>query len=272
MVLEYGYHVRGSDKLTNQQHSHSGCVEIIQIISGDGNFMIRDSLYPLSDGAVFLVNASDVHCSILQNSSSYIRNKLTLDSRKLRLLAEEIRGDALIHRLFYGSGNAKITLSPENTEKADLLFSEISRLSEKQSESPDSSHTLEITADILYLLQLCANHQGDSVSVCQDLVSRALAYINDNLFETLSLEQIGNAVFSDKYYLCKRFRSETGMTVFSYIKYRRLSIAKQKLQNSDSLISDIAGECGFPNISYFCAAFRSIEGMTPAEYRKKFRN
>ena len=64
VILECFYHVKGSDKLTNQKHCHENCYELIQTISNQGNFVIKNAIYPITYGAVFLINAIDIHCFV----------------------------------------------------------------------------------------------------------------------------------------------------------------------------------------------------------------
>ena len=100
-------------------------------------------------------------------------------------------------------------------------------------------------------------------------ISRVLRYINLHLAEPLSLAEIAGETFLSKYYLCRMFHRETGMTVNQYIAHCRIAKARRALTETASTVSDISEQCGFNSISYFTQCFREMEGMTPSEYRRK---
>lgn len=63
------------------------------------------------------------------------------------------------------------------------------------------------------------------------------------------------------------FRESTGKTVSEYAAEIRLNRAKALLSNSDSLIKEIAFECGFQSASSFSSAFRRATKLTPQQFR-----
>ena len=52
------------------------------------------------------------------------------------------------------------------------------------------------------------------------------------------------------------------------MKEYRLNAAAEALHATDDTILNIAGQCGFENLSYFNRAFKAHFGMTPREYRR----
>lgn len=267
MILECFYHEKGKDKLTNQKHCHEDCYEIIQTLSKDGNFMIKDTLYPIDYGTIFLINAIDPHCSIPKNANEYTRNKIALSRNTLDSMAELLGCSDIIQSLFMDNNCATINLAMSELEQVDALFHNIVNLYEE-----NSTHSrMELYSNILHLLHICFNNQKRDKQKTNDDISRALIYINDNIINDISLEQISKALFMNKSYLCRQFKKATGMTVIEYIKNRRLSMAKKKLQFTDLSISNIAFVCGFSNFSQFSTFFKKSEGITPTQYREKYR-
>lgn len=62
------------------------------------------------------------------------------------------------------------------------------------------------------------------------------------------------------------------MSIFEYIRERRLSIAKKLLISDFELpISEIAMRSGFSSFSYFNQTFKNYTGMTPGDYRDKYK-
>lgn len=54
----------------------------------------------------------------------------------------------------------------------------------------------------------------------------------------------------------------------TYLKIYRLELAYKKIKNSDTTISNIATECGFPNANYFTRCFKKHFGFPPTKYIK----
>ncbi len=268
MILECFYHEKGGDKLTNKKHCHENCYEIIQTLSNDGNFVIKDSLYPIEHGSVFLINAIDLHYSAPKKLHQYTRNKISLNSTTLCALAELMGCSSMLDSMFIDNSCAVVNLDLNEIEQVDSLFHDIVSLVQ---EGNEQNH-LGLYSHIFQLLQICFSNHKEKKPKIDNCVSQALIYINDHITSDISLDQLSTALFINKSYLCRQFKKATDMTIIEYIKNRRISIAKKKLQFTDLSISDIALFCGFSNFSHFSSFFKKVEGMTPSQYREKYKN
>ncbi len=267
MVLECFYHEKGGDKLTNKKHCHENCYEIIQTLSNDGNFVIKDSLYPIERGSIFLINAIDLHCSAPKNLKLYNRNKISLNSNILCEMSELMGCSNMLKSMFVNNNFAVVHLDLNEIDQIDALFQEIVSFYHEGNEQ----NRMVLYSRVFQLLQICFNNHKEKKPKIDNCVSQALVYINDNITNDVSLDQLSTALFINKSYLCRQFKKATNMTINEYIKNRRLSIAKKKLQFTDISISDIALLCGFSNFSHFSNFFKKMEGMTPRQYRDKFK-
>ncbi len=98
-------------------------------------------------------------------------------------------------------------------------------------------------------------------------VRKCVSYIDKNLHDRISLDDLAEISNLSKDYLSQLFRKTTGITVTEYIKKRRLDSAK-KLLDRDSSIGHTAYALGFCSESYFISCFKKEFGMTPKEYIK----
>lgn len=267
MLLECFYHEKGSDKLINEKHCHEKCYEIIQTISTDGNIMIKDTLYPIEHGTVFLINAIDIHCSAPKNVNEYVRNKIIMDSDILDALAKLLGCEDVVSNLFKENNSASVNLTVNEIEHVDAVFAEVYNLWKEN----DVHKSFDIYSKILHILQICYDNHNEKKPRISDCVSKALQYINENITNDISLDAMSNALFINKYHLCKQFKKSTDLTIMEYIQTRRLSMAKKKLQFSNLKITEIATSCGFSNFSYFSNFFKRSEGITPTQYRDKYK-
>lgn len=101
------------------------------------------------------------------------------------------------------------------------------------------------------------------------LITQIFCYIDHNLDQVLTLEEIAKALHYSKFHLARTFKKHTGMTIGSYIQDRRLEEAAAKLKEAGKPIVEIALEAGYGSQQAFTTSFRRRYLCTPQEYRKK---
>jgi len=84
----------------------------------------------------------------------------------------------------------------------------------------------------------------------------------------LSLNKIANALNYSKFYIARIFTEETKCTVYKYIQGRRLTLAAQKLVETEQPIVEIAYEAHYDSQQAFTLAFKQLYECTPHIYRK----
>nr|WP_252187560.1 AraC family transcriptional regulator [Anaeromonas gelatinilytica] len=93
-----------------------------------------------------------------------------------------------------------------------------------------------------------------------------------NLCEELFLDDIANVVGFSKFYFHRTFQKEVGMSIYDYIRKRRLASAASILLNTSVSILDIALNFRFESQEAFTRAFKSIYQLPPGRYRTTIRN
>lgn len=99
-------------------------------------------------------------------------------------------------------------------------------------------------------------------------ISDALNYIEANITEELSIENISKQAFVSPFYFQKGFSMLCGFTVGEYIRQRRLTLAGSELVSTDERIIDIALKYGYDSPDSFTKAFIRFHGVTPTAVRK----
>ena len=95
-----------------------------------------------------------------------------------------------------------------------------------------------------------------------------LDYINDHYTEKLSLHDLSEKMHMNYYYLSHFFKEIAGISYQEYLNGVRLNQSEALLTTTKKNITQIALECGFPNIKSFTNIFKQNLGMLPTEYRK----
>lgn len=70
-------------------------------------------------------------------------------------------------------------------------------------------------------------------------------------------------------HVSRSMRRFLGVTPSDYVNALRMDHAARRLAGSGDSLTEIAAECGIPNLSHFHKLFRTRHGMTPAEYRRR---
>lgn len=101
-------------------------------------------------------------------------------------------------------------------------------------------------------------------------INRVVDYIQANLSEDLSLQQLSGIACYSQFHFNRIFSSYMGESVYQYIKRVRLEkSAELLLANSQKAITEVALMYGFENSSSFAKSFKSHFKMTATEWRNK---
>lgn len=111
----------------------------------------------------------------------------------------------------------------------------------------------------------------EEVTKPQSVIARVKEYINDNLQNDISRDDIANYVFLNPDYLTRIFKKSTGLALTEYVTEQRIKRSAGLLIYSDMQISEIAQKVGYDNFAYFSNKFKKITDFTPSDYRKKYR-
>jgi AraC family transcriptional regulator len=97
---------------------------------------------------------------------------------------------------------------------------------------------------------------------------RAIEFIENHLFEILSVERIATHCATSPFHFSRRFRLRQGESVMAYVRGRRLEIAATRLLSERARsVVDIALDCRFESHAAFTRAFKRAFGASPRTYR-----
>lgn len=127
------------------------------------------------------------------------------------------------------------------------------------------SHTMY--EDFIYRVHQCKQNSAlsKSVQICCN-------YISMHITEDLDIEMLAAKVGYSSYYLSRKFKKETGMSINNYIKEHKIEHAKHLLATTQQSIQEISTALHFCSRSYFADNFQKQVGMSPSEYRDKNRD
>lgn len=255
----------------NDFHFHEQ-MEILLVMSESGNIYVRNRIYPLTRGSLFVLNTDDLHRSIPNPDSLY-------QFYSIRFYSEEVE--------------------PYSADGFDILgcFRDHERFNHcAQLHSSQLDHLLKLINKMEYYLSIDCSAYGKEVLI-KTLLAETLVYINflyhvppkplppdnekisklqpvmdyiqEHISEELSLEILAKQMYVSKYYLSHRFKEVMGFPLRIYIIQRRLSHAKRLLRQGYS-VTAAGSKSGFNSSAHFIRTFAKFMGISPKQYAKQY--
>ncbi|MCR5558398.1 MAG: AraC family transcriptional regulator [Butyrivibrio sp.] len=111
------------------------------------------------------------------------------------------------------------------------------------------------------------SHSGsDELSLFQSIIS----YVEENLEDQLSLDDIAGKFYVSKYYVAHLFKDTLGISLHQYIIKKRLSECRDAITSGEPITSAYE-RFGFRDYSSFFKSFKKEYGMSPKEYQSIYK-
>ena len=104
--------------------------------------------------------------------------------------------------------------------------------------------------------------------VSNNIMQKVLTYINSNYTQPLKIADVAKRFNVSVSYLSHEFVKYINRSVYDYVLYRRVMLAKE-LISTDISLNNIAYQCGFNDYSNFLRMFHKVVGISPNQYRKQ---
>lgn len=99
------------------------------------------------------------------------------------------------------------------------------------------------------------------------IVLDVLSFIDNNLYEELTIDIIASTLCYDKFYIMKTFKKELGISIVTYINYLKVLRSLSFYGNDDHILK-IALCNGFNSLEYYSEIFKTFLGVSPITYKK----
>ena len=108
----------------------------------------------------------------------------------------------------------------------------------------------------------------DSYASDHPKVALALRYIAESANRRIKVNDVVNAVATNRRTLERNFSEFTGRTISQEISRMRIERAKRLMMESDLSLKELSAELGYRNSDHFYKSFLRAEGQTPSSFRK----
>ena len=103
-----------------------------------------------------------------------------------------------------------------------------------------------------------------------EMVQQAQQFIENNIEEKISMEQISSRLAVGRRNFDRRFIKATGNTPLEYAQRVKIESAKKSLEATRKTINEVMYDVGYSDVKAFREVFRKITGMSPLAYRSKY--
>lgn len=97
----------------------------------------------------------------------------------------------------------------------------------------------------------------------KQIINECLVYIENNLKQKITIEEIASHVGYSKFYFSRTFKTEMNISVMEYVKERKLVCASEAILKGEKIL-DVAIEYGWESHGGFIKAFKSYYGFSPS--------
>ncbi len=252
---------------TFPMHAHDQ-IEIYYFVSGNCKYLVEGSEYLLRSGDIMIMRPSETHNLCVLDNTPYERIVIHI----LPEIITAFDPEGILLKPFFdrplGLNNQYHSEDfPSNLYM--LLMSCFKGESVLGNRLECDSKVFAVLGEIYkaYVNKLNSLPQ-EKVTVSNDNAVRIIKYINDHLFEPLSLKSISDMFYISQSQLNRIFRKATGSPVWEYITIKRLIAARSRIQKGESA-GKVCTDCGFKDYSSFYRLYKDRFGISPKQECKK---
>ena len=158
-----------------------------------------------------------------------------------------------------------LKVSPRDPDSFEMLFRRIGNLLARR--LPESAPEV-FSLSMECFSRLAAEFHAGSEPVPPLSLKKLLALIDANLQEHLPVSLLASEIGMSAGGLNKLFRKHLHCSVHDYVIRKRMTLARQLVQEGHLSLKETAGLLGFRDSLYFYAAFKKRFGCSPSVCRK----
>ena len=258
-------------------HSHD-FYELYFFVGGKAVYSVENLHYNLVPGDIMLVNANVLHQLDVENKNIvYERIVLWINPKYMKKIST--KESDLANCFVKANQNKSFLVRDFNlSEKVRSSLLKIENLENQKSFGTDIEKEILIKNLLIDVNRFFASEKFDARATnaryakhASEIVTNTMKYIEKNLQNELTLDEISRNVYMSKFYLSRIFREETKTTIHQYITKKRLIYSKSLIEKNIP-IKELYEQCGFKDQSSFFRSFKAEFGITPKQYEKYLIN
>ena len=253
------FHINDQTKKDFSYHYHD-FHKIIVFISGKVTYHIEGKAYHLKPRDILLVSQGAIHKPEIDPSVPY--------ERYIFWIRDDLSCQEL-NTCFQKANDRSFNLVRADSalqERLKDLLPEIEQTLQNKHFGDTVLRNALFTQFMIYInrIFLRTSSSPDEKTYSSDTqVEQLLKYINRNLSENLSIDQLAERFFLSKYHVMRKFKNETGYTIHNYITSKRLLMARSLISQGIPVMK-AAQASGFHDYTTFVRAYKKQFGKAPS--------
>lgn len=249
--------------------------EINQILKGQGQMILGEEKYIVSEGDIVIAPPNVLHAAYAIEGSSFAYDALVFNHSILGTGSNDRSISQYIRPII--AGQRKIMMWITAVNERYLEFKKCIDVIFTCAKDNKPLSDLLLKSELLRFFWLLENQepelvQRDEVNIhYSELIRPALEYMAEHYAETITVEELADTVHLSKSYFMWCFKHATGIGAIEHLTQIRMKSVCEALMNTDQHVAEVAGSCGYDNLSNFNRQFKRMIGCTPIEYRKRNR-
>ena len=245
------YYIRRGDKENTRHYLYV----IEYVLSGKGYIDCNSKHYEVNAGDFYFLNryasheyyadAENPYTKIWINISGRFINYMTaLYNMSDSVIIKHVNVENIFNELFDLLSNKNITQHNLNRKMVSLL------------------------SELFYEV----NNIEGNIDTKKSNFNKIRAYIDKYSDTDLTIQEIADHFFMSTSTLMRCFIENVDMSPKAYIQKKRISIAKNLLETTDTEINTISTMLHFCHSQHFSNTFKKMTGLSPIAYRNKFKD
>ena len=236
-------------------------------------FAVDNDMYLLEPDQIFIVPPFCMHgLSGTGPLEGYERAYLNISPEALQRLGCEQMDLNYFFRSYTSRGMNRFQLSRVDAER---LVGWIQELQANQTASRNLDRFRNYSLLLSFLSAVCdvIDHSEalTGTVMANGIMQQVLTYINSNYTQPMKISDLAKRFNISVSYLSHEFAKFTNRSIYEYILYRRVMLAKE-MMDTDASLNNIAYQCGFNDYSNFLRKFNKVVGISPREYRNQLQS
>ncbi len=260
-----GFRTTTAGEFLCEFHCHDNW-EIYIYLDGNVTYYVEDKVYNMKLGDVIVIPPGKMHQSVVDipEGKRYERIVLNLNPTYINSTIDQDEKLKTKYKKYIHQYNFLL-----NYDDDDFVFIKNLAMQIIQTNQDDNYRKTMLNAFIYSIGSKFEHPSLSSTSHEDTLISDVIQYINQHYVEQLSLDTICEEFYVSKFYLNRRFKEYTKLTIYDYILSKRIALAR-RLIRSGVTANETAEKCGFGDYSTFYRAFISKTNQTPKEFKNSF--
>lgn len=256
---KHSIYCRRQEFISKNQHRHA-YYEIEIVVKGKGTHTINGHRYDETVGDIFLMRLTDFHEFEMSESGEHWVVEIPPATIP----------DEIVKIMTLAENDIIANLDEADFKRAKEMYLMLEDCNDKNDIFSETQKMYLACSMILFIIQRAEKNFVEKCSQKNIQVREIITYIQNNLFEDLSVAKIAENFFITKEYLGAFFKKNTGVSLVAYIRKARLSYAAKLVVTTNKKMIEICEMSGFNSLPTFMRSFRSEFGMTPTEMRKEY--